>query len=59
MRLVAIACSIVFLVAGMARGADSQTRVTIFAQSTVLGWNQLTTLFGTAQGAGAQDVVTI
>jgi hypothetical protein len=38
--------------------AEGQT-VTIFARPTVLGWNDLTTLFGTARGAGPQDVVAI
>jgi hypothetical protein len=42
-----------------ARGAESQARVTIFAQATLLGWNDLTTLFGSARGAGPQDVVEI
>lgn len=59
MRLVAIAASVAFLLVGAASGADSQTRVTIFARPTVLGWNELTTLFGNAQGAGVQDVVQI
>jgi hypothetical protein len=33
--------------------------VTIFARPTVIGWNQLATLSGAAQGAGVEDVVAI
>jgi hypothetical protein len=59
MRILAITCALVVLVAGIARGADSQARVTIFARPTVLGWNELGSLFGTARGAGVEDVVAI
>jgi hypothetical protein len=38
--------------------AESQS-VTIFARPTVLGWNDLTTLYGAAQSAGPQDVVEV
>ena len=34
-------------------------RVTIFARPTVLGRNQVATLLGSAEGAGAGDIVTI
>jgi hypothetical protein len=40
-------------------GSQAQSSVTIAARPTVIGWNQLAMLFGTAQGAGAQDVVAI
>jgi hypothetical protein len=40
-------------------GSEAQSRVTIFARPTVIGWNQLATLYGTAEGAGGQDVVTV
>jgi hypothetical protein len=38
--------------------AEAQA-VTIFARPTVLGWNQLTTLFGAARGAGGHDIVEV
>lgn len=39
--------------------SESQSRVTIFARPGVLGWNQIGRLFGTAQGAGPEDLVAI
>lgn len=36
-----------------------QTRVTIFARPTVVGWAQPATVFGAAAGAGLHDVVAV
>jgi hypothetical protein len=42
-----------------AEGAGAQARITMFARPTVIGWNQLATLFGTAPGARGEDLVAI
>ena len=41
-----------------ARSAPEQ-RVTIFARPTTVAWAQIATLYGTAEGAGHEDVVVI
>ena len=51
MRLVVLTCGIAFLLAGTAHGADSQSRVTIFARPAVVAWAQPATVFGAAAGA--------
>ncbi|CAN5181175.1 hypothetical protein BH09ACT13_BH09ACT13_03540 [soil metagenome] len=50
------------LTAQASLGAQPETAsqsVTIFARPTVVGWAQGATLYGTAEGARAQDIVTI
>jgi hypothetical protein len=64
MRPVTLALTVLVALVTLAASRDaatapSQSAVTIFARPTVLGWNDLTTLFGTARGAGPQDVVAI
>lgn len=39
--------------------AGASADVTIFARPTVLGWTQTATLYGSVDGAGSQDVVSI
>lgn len=62
MRRLAFATLVAFAaVVGVtdARPADSQARVTIFARPAVVAWAQVATVFGTASGAGPEDVVEV
>jgi hypothetical protein len=62
MRRLAFATLVVFAaVVGVtdARPADSQARVTIFVRPAVVAWAQVATVFGTASGAGPEDIVEV
>ena len=54
----AFAALCVAVSAGAHLAAPSQ-RVTIFARPTVVGWTEAALLYGTASGAGPQDVVKV
>jgi hypothetical protein len=58
---VAVAVGLVSLVAAAVgeAGEAQQSRVTIFARPTVVGWAEGAQLFGTARGAGPDDTVAI
>lgn len=59
--LFALAATIAVLVpvSASAHLASPSQRVTIFARPTVVGWAEAALLYGTASGAGPQDVVRI
>lgn len=60
-RFVALATTLAVLVpvAAGAGLAESAQRVTLFVRPAVVGWTEAAVLFGTATGAGPQDVVGI
>lgn len=58
-RLLLTGLAAAVLAAPAALGSDVQSRMTIFARPTVIGWTEYAQLYGTAPGAGHDDIVTI
>ena len=57
-----VACCAALVVASPSVGAPdggAQARISIFARPTVIGWAESALLYGTARGAGAQDIVRV
>jgi hypothetical protein len=54
-----VAASLVAASASAADRSGAQSEVTIFARPSVIGWAQTATLYGTAEGAAHEDLITI
>jgi hypothetical protein len=59
MRLAHALAASALAVAALASASLAQSRVTIFARPTVVGWTEYAQLFGAAPGATHQDIVRV